>query len=228
MFHSSNNKSDEIFDLIHCDLWGPYREPSICNAYYFLTIVDDNSRVVWVYLLNGKTQVKQTLRIFLALAQRQFDKKIKMIRSNNGTEFVCMTSEWAAQGIIHQTSCVATPQQNGRVEKKHRHLLNVARSLLCQSSLPIKFWGETILTAAYLINRTPSNILKGKTPHEIIYGSVSTYDNLRVFGCLAFAHNQKRWGDQFESRSRKCIFVGYPFGKKGWTLYDLELEEVFV
>lgn len=94
MFHSNNNKSDEIFDLIHCDLWGPYREASVCHAYNFLTIVGDNSRAVWVYILNDKMQVKQTLQNFLALIQCYFDKKIKMIRSDNGTGFVCMTYEW--------------------------------------------------------------------------------------------------------------------------------------
>ncbi|CAA7028514.1 unnamed protein product [Microthlaspi erraticum] len=68
----------------------------------------------------------------------------------------------------------------------------------------------------------------GKSPYELIYGVPPTYDNLKVFGCLAFAHNQRRGGDKFESRSRRCLFVGYPFDKKGWNLFDLETEEVFV
>ncbi|CAA7053596.1 unnamed protein product [Microthlaspi erraticum] len=228
VFHSSDNKSDGIFDLIHTDLWGPYRTPSLCNSFYFLTIVDDFSRAVWVYLLHDKSQVGITLKNFLALVSRQFDKRIKILRSDNGTEFTCLTSGLREQGIIHQTLCLGTPQQNGRVERKHRHILNVARALLFQSSLPVKFWGESVLAAAYLINRTPSSVLKGKTPYEVIHGKSPIYDNLRVFGCLAFAHKQKRDGDKFDVRSRKCIMLGYPFGKKGWTLFDLEKEEIFV
>ncbi|KAL1222421.1 Retrovirus-related Pol polyprotein from transposon TNT 1-94 [Cardamine amara subsp. amara] len=227
-FHSSDNKSEAIFDLIHVDLWGPYRSSSLCNAFYFLMIVDDYSRGVWVYLLHDKAQVGKTLKNYITLISRQFDKKIKMVRSDNGTEFTCLTTEFCAQGIVHQTSYVGTPQRNGRVERKHRHILNVARALLFQASLAIKFWGETILAAAYLINRTPSTMLKRKTPYEILYGSVPPYDNLRVFGCLAFAHNQKRDGDKFCSRSRQCVFLGYPFDKKGWTLYDLDKDELFV
>lgn len=66
----------------------------------------------------------------------------------------------------------------------------MARALLFQSSLPVKFWGESVLTAGYLINITLSRLLKGKTPYELIYGAPPTYDSLKVFGCLAFAHKQ--------------------------------------
>ncbi|XP_019101934.1 PREDICTED: uncharacterized protein LOC104699200 [Camelina sativa] len=148
--------------------------------------------------------------------------------SDNGTKFISLASEFQRMGIIHQTSCVGTPQQNGRVERKHRHILNVAWALLFQSSLSAKFWGESVLTADYLINRTPSRLLKGKTPYELIYNKTPAYENLRVFGCLAFAHKQRRGGDKFKARSRKCIFLGYPFEKKGWNIFDLETEELFV
>ena len=168
-FSTSSNKSQFLFEMIHCDLWGPYRTTSHCGARYFLTIIDDYSRSVWLFLLPTKQGVSQTIRDFLALVERQFAKHVKTIRSDNGTEFMCLTSFFREKGIIHETSCVGTPQQNGRVERKHRHILNVARALRFQASLPLEFWGECILTAAYLINRTPTPILKGKTPFEYLY-----------------------------------------------------------
>ncbi|KAK3017685.1 hypothetical protein RJ639_004052 [Escallonia herrerae] len=83
-------------------------------------------------------------------------------------------------------------------------------------------------SSGYLINRTPSSILNGKTPFEIIYGQAPEYEHLRVLGSLCFAHIQGKTRDKFSSRSHRCIFVGYPYGKKGWRLYDLETKEFFV
>lgn len=90
------------------------------------------------------------------------------------------------------------------------------------------FWGECVLTAGYLINRTPSSILKGKSPYEILHGHAPCYTHLHVFGSLCFARNQHTNGDKFATRSRQCVFVGYPYGQKGWRVYDLESHEFFV
>ncbi|KAK9715248.1 hypothetical protein RND81_06G152600 [Saponaria officinalis] len=199
-FVISENKAKTIFELVHCDLWGDYRTPSSCGSHYFLTIVDDFSRAVWVYLIKTKDEVSQLIKNFIAMVRR----------------------------IVHQTSCMGTSQQNGRVERKHRHILNVARALRFQANLPIEFWGECVLTASYLINRTPSALLQGKTPYEALFNKPPVYNNLRVFGCLCYVKHPRKDGDKFASRSRRCIFVGYPFGKKGWEVYDLDSKDFFI
>jgi len=84
------------------------------------------------------------------------------------------------------------------------------------------------LTVGYLINRTRTSVLDGKIPYSVLYGRDPTYDHLHIFGSICYAHKQGRSGDKFDSRSRRCIFVGYPYGKKGWHLYDLEIHEFFV
>ena len=129
---------------------------------------------------------------------------------------------------MFQTSCVYTPQQNGRVEHKHSHILNVARALRFQADLSLSFWGDCVLAASYIITRTPFPLLDNKSPYEVLFNTPPAYDTLCIFGCLCYAHNIKFKRDKFMSRSRKCLFVGYPQGKKGWKLYDFETGEYFV
>ena len=138
-FPISDSKASNLFELIHYDLWGPYRTASSCGCYYFLTVVDDFSRATWVHLLVDKKEVSQTLENLFAMIDRQFNKWVKIVRSNNGTEFTYMKSYFLAHGIIFHTSCTGTPQQNGRVERKHQHILNVAQALRFHGNLPIKF-----------------------------------------------------------------------------------------
>ena len=106
--------------------------------------------------------------------------------------------------------------------------MNFSRALRFQAHLPIFFWGECVLAPAHLINRTPTPLLHNKTPFEILFHKPPSFDAIRVFGCLCFAHNQKTNGDKFASRSRKCVFVGYPYGKKGWKLFDLNMQDFLV
>ena len=229
-FPNSINKVSECFELIHCDIWGAYRTESLTGAHYFLSIVDDASSGTWVYLMREKREASQIIKKFCMMVKTQFRTAVKIIRSDNGSEFISgpMLKFYEEFGIVHQTTCFDTHQQNGRVERKHRHILNVAQALRFQANLPLRFWGECILTAAYLINRTPTFILQGKTPYEILFRAKPTYDNIKVFGCLCYVHRFQRQKDKFASHSRKCLFLGYPFGKKGWKVYDLETGEVFV
>ncbi|GJU11703.1 ribonuclease H-like domain-containing protein [Tanacetum coccineum] len=83
---------------------------------------------------------KELWHIRLGHPVDQFEIKVKVIRSDNGTEFVNnkMSDLFTSLGIIHQTSCSYTPQQNGIAERKHKHMLNVARSLMFQGGIPLK------------------------------------------------------------------------------------------
>lgn len=121
--------------------------------------------------MTHKSDSFHLLKSFVLFAENQFSGKVKIVRSDNGSEFSNNEAQgfYNEKGILHQTTCYYTPQQNGIVERKHRHLLEMARSLYFQSCLPIKYWGECVLTAAYIINRIPSAVLKGRTPHEILF-----------------------------------------------------------
>lgn len=181
-----------------------------------MTIVDDYSRAVWLYFFTDKSEAPTHMKNLFALTKRQFNTQLKYVRSDNGSEFVCLADFFQKNGVIHETSWVGTPQENGRVERKHRHILNVARALRFQANLQIQFWGECVLTVGYLINRTPSSVLGYVTPYERLFNKAPSYDHLKVFGRLCYAHG----GDKFASRSRSCVFIWYPHEKRagGYTI----------
>ena len=227
-FHNSQTTSADIFDIVHMDLWGPYRIKTHSGCNYFLTLVDDKSRASWVFLLPDKSVVHLHLTEFVMYIKTHFKRTIKVFRSDNGTEFVNhhVHSLCSAHGIVHQTSCAYSPQQNGIVERRHRHLLNVARSLKFHASIPLSLWGDCVLTSCYLINHTPTPLLNGLSPYEVLFNSKPDYSLLRVFGCLCYATILPQSTDKFAPRSIKGVFLGYLYGKKGYKVLNLQTKQV--
>ncbi|TYK08485.1 Beta-galactosidase [Cucumis melo var. makuwa] len=126
-----------------------------------------------------------------------------------------------------------TPQQNGVVERKNRHLLEVARSLMFSTSLPSYLWGDAILTAAHLINRMPSRILHLQTPLECLEESypftrLVSEVSLCVFGCTAYVHSFGPNQTKFIHRAQACVFVGYPSHHRGYKCFHLPSRKYFV
>lgn len=119
----------------------------------------------------------------------KFASSVKTIRSENSLEFddkACQ-SYFTERVIKHEKSCAYRPQQNVRVERNHMHVLEIARTLRFQSGLSLSYWGDCMLTAVFIINRLHSSILNFKISYEALFKEQPAYDNLKAFGCLAFA-----------------------------------------
>ena len=109
LFPFFNHLSDNAFDLIHCDVWGPFSKFTHDGFGYFLTIVGDATRSTWVYLMKSKSESRPLLISFYKMISTQFHTNIKAIRIDNAQEFF-LKDFFAKHGILHQYSCVATPQ----------------------------------------------------------------------------------------------------------------------
>jgi len=202
------------------DIWGPCSIISIHGFKYFLTIVDDFSRYTWVILMHTKSEVRTHVTSFISYVENHFQTTVKIIRSDNGAEFA-MTNFFSSKGIIHQKTCIETPEQNGIVERKHQHILNVTRALLVQAILPPIFWHFVVLHVVLLINCIPTPLLKNMTPYERLYGTLYDISLLRIFGCLCYSNTIKSNRKKLDDRSVSGIFLGFQPHTKGNILLNL-------
>ncbi|GJZ06282.1 ribonuclease H-like domain-containing protein [Tanacetum coccineum] len=172
-FPLSGHKSKTLGELVHLDLWSPYKVHSREGYRYFLTIFDDYSRAIWVYLVKTKDEVFDVFVSFINLIHNHFNIKIKTVRSDNGTEFVNkkIYNMFFELGIFHQTSCCHTPRQNGIAERKHRHLLNVAKSLMFQGEFLLVFGLIVLKPQSPNDDGRDSSNEEGSLLHSDLFGS---------------------------------------------------------
>ena len=215
-FNNSVSHALSSFDLIHFDLWGPSPISTPGGSRYFVIFVDDFSRYTWIYLFKNCSELYQIYRDFTKMIETQFSKPIKVFRYDNAQEYKAheFTSILHQFGIVRNSSCAGTSQQNGRAEPKLRHTLDVVHATTIAASTPSQFWGETAFTAVYTINRCPSPIVHNQTPYDLLFGSSPSYDLLRVFGCVCFVLLQDHERNKLQSRSRLCCFLGMELVKK--------------
>jgi hypothetical protein len=137
-----------------------------------------------------------------------------------------------SHGIVHQTTCPYTSQQNGVAERKNHHILEVVCASLFEAHMPTSYWGEAVTARAYIINHVPSSSLQFQTPFEVLHRIVSvlTMPNLspKVFGCVAFVHLHKGLRTKLEPRALRCVFVSYALHQKGYRCYHPPSRKIYV
>jgi len=196
---------------------------------FFLLLVDDATRFMWVSLLTAKSATADVIKRVQAEAEKASGRKLRVLRTDNGREFTAaeFADYCADKGITRHYSAPYSPQQNGMVEQRNQTVVATARALLKQRAMPAKFWGEAVATAVHLLNRSPTKSLQGKTPYEAWHGRAPAVAHLHVFGCLCFVKelNQVR---KLDDRSRPGVFIGYADGAKAYRVYDPVSRRVLV
>ncbi|KAK9078295.1 hypothetical protein SSX86_002352 [Deinandra increscens subsp. villosa] len=229
-FNDNEKRAMNPLDLIHCDLWGPSPITSLNGYRYYAAFVDDFSRFCWLYPLKTKNEFANALQVFMTFAQTQFSRKIKIFQSDGGTEFINskVREIFEANGTLHRTSCPYTPQQNGRVERKHRHIVETGLSMLFQSKLNPNLWVEAFSTAIFVINRLPSRILNNRSPFELLYNYKPEYASFKPFGCRVYPLLRPYSEHKLSPRSLPCIFLGYSAKHKGYKCLDPMASKIFI
>jgi transposase InsO family protein len=220
--HASVYRAERGLELFHGDLCSHISPPTLGGKSFFLLIVDDYSRFMWLELLTTKDEAFQYFKKVQAAAEREHGRRLKAFRSDRGGEFNSnvFTAYCNEQGIKHNTTAPYSPQQNGVVERRNQSVVEMARCLLKSMKVPAKFWGEAVKTAVYILNLSPTRSLEGRTPFEAWYGKKPSVRHLRTFGCVAYAKRVGPGITKLADRSVSGVFFGYEPRTKAYRVYD--------
>jgi transposase InsO family protein len=226
-FSGTMERANDLLEIIHTDVCGLMSVEARGGYRYFLTFTDDLSRYGYIYLMKHKSETFEKFKEFQSEVENHRNKKIKFLRSDRGGEY--LSYEFGLHlrkcGIVSQLTPPGTPQRNGVSEHRNRTLLDVVRSMMSLTDLPLSFWGYALETTAFTLNRAPSKSVD-TTPYELWFGKKPKLSFLKVWGCNAYV--KKLQPDKLEPKSEKCVFIGYPTVSFGYSFYHRSDGKIFV
>lgn len=215
-------KAQKRLDVVVSDVCGPMQVNSISGKRYFVTFIDEYSRYSHVYFLQQKSDVAEKLIEFIELVKNRFGVKPKIIRSDQGGEYINkrVESYLKQQGIQMQTTVAYSPQQNGIAERKNRTLMEAARTMLEESQIGDHYWAEAVCCANYVQNRLITSSTN-KTPQELWNGEKSVRTDFHIFGESVYAWIPDEKRRKLDAKAVKLKFIGYDESAKGFRLTDV-------
>ena len=204
-------KRKEPGDRIHSDICGWIDPISIGGSRYFLTFIDDATRMTYLFVLKSKT-AKEVRECFLEFRNvfEQDGRRIKSIRTDGGGEYRKQMAELCKEtGIHHEETAPYTPEQNGVAKRANRTICERIRAILADTGLPKELWAELARTVAHVKNRSPTTALNNRTPYEALYGQRPDVSHLVAIGTKAFVHMPKKKTKKLDPRNFEGIMVGY-------------------
>ncbi|GJS39699.1 putative ribonuclease H-like domain-containing protein [Tanacetum coccineum] len=205
------NSISKPLHMLNMNLFGLTNVKSLMKKSYCLVVTDDFSRFSWVFFLATKDETSGILKTFITEIENQLDYKVKVIRSENGTEFKnsVMSQFYEMKGIKREFSIARTSQQNGVAERKNRTLIEAVRTMLVNSKLPTTFWAEAVNTTCYVLNRVLVIKPNSKKPYELIHGRTPLIDFIKPFGYPVTILNIRDHLGKFDGKANEGFFVGY-------------------
>ncbi len=236
-FPTGRTRALEVGEIIHSDV-GFVNVPTFSGETCYVLFKDDYSGFTQIYLMKSKSEAGDYFVKFVAFLETTTEKKVKILRTDQGVEYWSNKSWRDQRGIVHQTSNRYTPQQNGVSERMNRTAMESTRSTLymrknIQSEFVLKgkkcvleLWGEFLKSSIYVLNRSLLHSSE-KTPFELFYKRKPNIENLRVIGCRAYAHIPDCLRQKLDSKAVPCWLVGYGEQTKGWILWEPVTRKLF-
>ncbi|GKA57771.1 putative ribonuclease H-like domain-containing protein, partial [Tanacetum coccineum] len=214
--------------ILHMDLFRPTFVKSLMGKMYCLVITNDYSRFSWVFFIAKKDETSGILRNFITWIENQLNHRVKIIRSDNRTEFKNqdLNQFCNSKGIKREYNNARTPQQNGVAERKNMTLIEAARTMLADSLLPIPFWAEAVNTTCYVQNRVLVSKPHNKTPYELLIGRPPIISFMRPFGCPVTILNTLDHLGKFDGKADEGVLVGYSISSKAFRVFNHRTRKV--
>jgi transposase InsO family protein len=169
-------------------------------------------------LLATKDETLAAFTAFQAWAEAEAGRKIGTLRTDHGGEFTArsFTDHCTKQGMQRHLTAPYTPEQNEVMERRNQSFMGMAHNMMKAMSMLSWFWGEAVLMAVFILNRSPTQSVEGRTPYEVWHGKKPSVDYFRTFGCVVHVKQGNKRLGKLEDQSTMMVFIGYEPGSKAW------------
>ena len=178
--------------------------------------MDAYTKYVWLYLIDSKAQALFVFQSFKLYAEKQTGFSLLSIQTDNAKEFLCFKNFLFIHGITHRLTCPHTHQQNGSIERKHKHIVDIGLTLLASSSLPMSFWGYAFTVVVTIINVLPTSVLHNSSPYQLLFNKKPDYSIYKIFGCACYPLLRPYNKHKMNLHSSLCGFLGYAPNHRGY------------
>uniref|UniRef100_A0AAV1T9S2 Uncharacterized protein n=1 Tax=Peronospora matthiolae TaxID=2874970 RepID=A0AAV1T9S2_9STRA len=209
---------DRIGGVICSDLKGPMTPRDRLGNRYLVNFVDHKSNYCRVLLARTKDAAAKQFEAFLVHFEKLFGFKVHVLLTDGGREYANVDLLCERTGVARQVSEARNQASNGKAKRMHRTVLNLARSMIFACALPLMFWGDAVLYAVHILNRSPTRAnAKRASPFEVLTGKTPDLRGIDVFGSQCSVYRDPRKNSLLQ-RSGRAIIVGFSEETKGYKV----------
>uniref|UniRef100_A0ABD2WR87 Retrovirus-related Pol polyprotein from transposon TNT 1-94 n=1 Tax=Trichogramma kaykai TaxID=54128 RepID=A0ABD2WR87_9HYME len=211
-YKNQRTKAMRALEIVHTDVCGPFKTLGFRGEKYFVSFIDDYSKLARVYCIKTKDEVLECLIEYVNTCENAIEKKVKVIRCDNGTEYINKkVFKFAREKGIKINNCPPYAHElNGTAERFNRTIMNNARCLLAEAGVHKRFWPEIVCAATYLKNRTLANTVEIKTPFELFFNKKPNVEHLKLYGSKVFVRTPEQSREtKFDKKAEMGVLLGY-------------------